>query len=131
MSNILFIYCNIKIFSSYSFYFIIFCKPGLKFKNGLIFFDISNVFVFLKPQFNNFNESELLRFLVGKPDATAISLLLFFLSNLLESIFQQLNNQFLHHRLQRFYIAKGFLFPCFIGSPPVLSQVNVFSLNIS
>ena len=34
------------------------------------FFVISKVFVFLKTQFNNLRDSELLKFLVWKPDAT-------------------------------------------------------------
>ena len=42
------------------------------------FFDISNVLVFLKPQLSNFKDSELLKFFVLKPDATAIPLLSFF-----------------------------------------------------
>ena len=34
--------------------------------------------VFLYPQFNNLSDSELLKFLVGKPETTAINLLSFF-----------------------------------------------------
>ena len=40
--------------------------------------ETSNVFVFLYPQFNNFKDSELLKFFVAKPDTTAIRRLSFF-----------------------------------------------------
>ena len=50
-------------------------------------FDISKVFVFLKPQFNNLRDSELREFLVSNPDITDIILLSFFFIELANEYF--------------------------------------------
>ena len=60
--------------------FILFFLPNQVFisKVDFLFLEISNVFVFLNPQFNSLRDSLLLKFFVSKPEATAITLLSFF-----------------------------------------------------
>ena len=84
----LFVYCNIIIFLSSCFNLLAFFPSHVSnSKNVSFFLEISKVLVFLKPQFSNFKDSELLRFLVGKPDATAIILLSFFFIELAREYF--------------------------------------------
>ena len=68
-----------------------------------------------------------LSFLELNPLATAINLLPFLNIEEAKEYFSTAKYPVLIPSAPRFLYKRGFLFPCVIGSPPVLSQVNFFS----
>ena len=80
------------------------------------------------PQVWIFTDSFDLSLFVLNPLATAINLLLFLKIDDANEYFSTVKYPVLIPSAPKFLYNKGFLLPCVIGSPPVLSQVNSFSL---
>ena len=81
------------------------------------------------PQVSNFVLSLDLEFLDSKPLPTAISLRLFFIIDEAKEYFSTAKYPVLIPSAPKFLYNNGFLLPWEIGSPPVLSHVNSFSLK--
>ena len=81
---------------------------------------------FANPQVNNFNDCLDLSFFEEKPLPTAINLLFFLLIEDAKEYFSYARYPVLIPSAPMFLYKSGFLLPCVIGSPPVLSHVNSF-----
>ena len=83
---------------------------------------------FVRPQIWSLADSFDLSCLVLNPLATEINLLLFLTIEDASEYFSTVKYPVLIPSAPKFLYNKGFLLPCVIGSPPVLSQVKSFSL---
>jgi hypothetical protein len=72
-----------------------------------------------------------LEFFELNPLPTAINLLPFLFIEEANEYFSTAKYPVLIPSAPKFLYKRGFLFPCVIGSPPVLFHVNSFSANIS
>ena len=93
------------------------------------FFAILIVSNFLSPQFNIFSDSLVLALFVLNPLATAVTLLYIILIEEAKEYCSTVKNPVFIPSTPIFLYNNEFLFPCVIGSPPVLSQVNEVSLK--